>query len=177
MRWMLIFFLTIAFATLGCTPSDQPVTSEEVMNNPEKYTSQEVNIEVKPGEWLTDWDQAIAVAKKQNLPILVDFTGSDWCGWCKKLDKEVFSQDEFINYARKNLVLLKLDFPHNIPQSEEMKAANRKKMNEFNIEGFPTIVLVNAEGKEIARTGYRPGGAESYINHLQDLLTKQNDIK
>ena len=175
MRWMLIFFLTIAFATLGCTPSDQPVTSEEVMNNPEKYTSQEVNIEVKPGEWLTDWDQAIAVAKKQNLPILVDFTGSDWCGWCKKLDKEVFSQDEFINYARKNLVLLKLDFPHNIPQSEEMKAANRKKMNEFNIEGFPTIVLVNAEGKEIARTGYLPGGAKNYIHHIQGLLTLQND--
>ncbi|HQB49632.1 MAG TPA: thioredoxin family protein [Candidatus Cloacimonas sp.] len=177
MRWMLILFLTLAFTVLGCTPTDQPVSSEDVLNNPDKYASQEVGTEVKPGEWLTDWDQAIAVAKKQKLPILVDFTGSDWCIWCKKLDSEVFSKEEFINYAKKNLVLLKLDFPHGIPQSDAMKAANKKKMNEFNIEGFPTIVLVNAEGKEIARTGYRPGGAESYINHLQDLLTKQNDIK
>ncbi|MEN6444685.1 MAG: thioredoxin family protein [Candidatus Cloacimonas sp.] len=176
MKWIFLLLITTVITMLGCTPTEKPVTSDDVLNNPEKYASEEEDMNLKPGEWLTDWDQALSMAKKLNHPILVDFTGSDWCIWCQKLEGEVFSKDKFKDYAKSNLILLKLDFPRSIPQTDEVKKANQEKMKEFNVEGYPTVVLLNTEGKEIARTGYVPGGAEKYVLHLQDLL-KQATIK
>ncbi len=124
-------------------------------------------------KWLDNYDQAIKIAKEKKIPILINFTGSDWCGWCIKLDKEVFSKKDFASYATKNLVMLKLDFPKNIKQSEEMKKANRALADKFKIEGFPTIVLINSDGKEINRTGYQEGGEKKYIEHLNSLLKKK----
>ena len=95
---------------------------------------------------------------------------SDWCGWCIRLAEEVFSQDLFKKYAEENLVMLKLDFPRNIAQSDELKQQNSMLQRQFGIQGYPTIVLVDEEGKEIARTGYRPGGAADYVSHLKELL-------
>jgi len=119
--------------------------------------------------WLTDYDQAIKVATEKKLPILVNFTGSDWCGWCIRLDKEVFSQAAFKAYAKDNLVLLKLDFPRK-PLPKEQADRNQALADKFKIEGFPTIVLVNADGKETQRTSYKSGGAEAYVTHLKALL-------
>lgn len=124
-------------------------------------------------KWLDNYDQAIKISKEKKIPILINFTGSDWCGWCIKLDKEVFSKKDFASYATKNLVMLKLDFPKNIKQSEEMKKANRALADKFKIEGFPTIVLINSDGKEINRTGYQEGGEKKYIEHLNSLLKKK----
>jgi len=123
-------------------------------------------------EWLTDYEAALRKAKAEDKPILLDFTGSDWCGWCIKLKKEVFDQPAFKKFAADNLVLVELDFPMRKPQSPSLKAQNRKLQTQFRIEGYPTIVLLDSSGKEIARTGYRSGGAEAYIKHLQELLTK-----
>ena len=131
--------------------------------------------EAKPAEggWLTDFEAAKKVAAEKKLPILIDFSGSDWCGWCIKLDKEVFSQEAFQTYAKENLVLMMCDFPQAKPQSEEEKAQNKKLQEQFGIEGYPTVVLVDAEGKEIARTGYQKGGAEAYVTHLKELLANK----
>ncbi len=119
--------------------------------------------------WLTDFDQALKVAAEKKLPVLVDFTGSDWCGWCIRLDKEVFSQDAFKAYAKEHLVLLKLDFPRKkLPKEQAEK--NQALSERFKIRGFPTIVLVDADGREKARTGYKAGGAEAYVAHLKALL-------
>lgn len=122
--------------------------------------------------WLTDFEQAKKSAAENNRPILVDFSGSDWCGWCIKLDKEVFSKEEFKKYATDNLVLLLVDFPRRKEQSAEQKRANNALAEKYNIEGFPTVLLLDAKGNELARTGYRPGGAGEYVKHLMDLAEK-----
>jgi len=120
--------------------------------------------------WLTDYDQAIKVAAEKKQPVLVDFTGSDWCGWCIRLDNEVFSQEAFLAYAKDNLVLLKLDFPNRKKLPKEEAARNQALAEKFGVQGFPTIVLLGADGQEKARTGYKPGGAETYVEHLKGLL-------
>lgn len=126
--------------------------------------------------WLEDYAKAKATAAEKKLPILLNFTGSDWCVWCVKLDKEVFSQKAFLDYAEKNLVLMKIDFPKKIELTEEVKTQNKKLADEFKVRGFPTIYLVGADGQIIGRTGYKPGGAEKYVEHLKDLL-KQEQLK
>lgn len=122
------------------------------------------------GDWMTDLASAQKAAAERKVPILVDFSGSDWCGWCIKLDKEVFSQDAFKKFAKDNLVLLLLDFPRRKEQSEEVKKANNALAEKYGIEGFPTVLILDAEGKVIGRTGYQPGGAEKYVAHIQELL-------
>jgi protein disulfide-isomerase len=122
--------------------------------------------------WLTDFEQAKLVAKSHKVPILIDFTGSDWCIWCKRLSSEVFEQKVFADYAKKNLVLLKIDFPKSISQSDTQKKLNNALAKQYNIDSFPTIVLTDFSGKEINRTGYQDGGALKYVNHLKGLLGK-----
>ena len=122
--------------------------------------------------WLEDFAKAKAAAVEKKVPMLMNFTGSDWCGWCIKLEKEVFSQKAFQDYAAKNLVLVKIDFPREIEQTAEVKAQNKKLSDEFKVRGFPTIYLVDTDGKIIGKTGYKPGGAEKYVEHLKELLKK-----
>jgi len=114
--------------------------------------------------WQTDFKAALAEAAKSDKMVLLDFTGSDWCGWCIKLDKETFSQPAFKEFAAKHLVTVELDFPNNKPQSAEIKAQNEKLQAKFGVEGFPTLVLLNSEGKEVARNvGYLAGGPAGLI--------------
>ena len=120
--------------------------------------------------WLNNYSEAVKQAKESGKPILVDFTGSDWCGWCIKLDKEVFSQPEFIDWAKQNAVLFSADFPQNIPQSAALAKQNSKLAEQYQVEGFPTAVLLSPDGREIARTGYQAGGATNYLKHLESLL-------
>lgn len=123
-------------------------------------------------KWTTSMEAAKAEAVARKVPILVDFSGSDWCGWCIRLEKEVFSQPAFKEFAKGNLVLLLVDFPRRVQQTAEVKMANRKLAEEFGVEGFPTVLLLNAEGRELARTGYKAGGAAAYVEHLKSLLGK-----
>jgi thioredoxin-related protein len=124
--------------------------------------------------WMTDWEAAKAKAKAENKPILINFTGTDWCGWCIKIEKEVFSKKEFKDYAEKNLVLMEVDFPKKKEQSPELKKQNKALDKEFAIEGYPTVYLLDAEGKKISEEiGYREGGPEAYTKHLQELIDKK----
>jgi thioredoxin-related protein len=121
--------------------------------------------------WLTDFEAAKKQATEKNLPILVDFSGSDWCGWCIKLDKEVFSKDEFKAYAKDNLVLFLADFPRTKQLQAEVKAQNEKLAKQYGVRGFPTVLLLDSKGETIVgRTGYEAGGPENYIEHLKGLL-------
>jgi protein disulfide-isomerase len=123
--------------------------------------------------WMTDWEAAKAKSKAENKPILINFTGTDWCGWCIKIEKEVFSKKEFKDYAEKNLVLMEVDFPKKKEQSPELKKQNKALDKEFAIEGYPTVYLLDAEGKKISdEIGYREGGPEAYTKHLQELIDK-----
>ena len=122
--------------------------------------------------WEENFEAAKATAAKEKKPILLDFTGSDWCGWCIKLDKEVFSKKEFKDYAKENLILVSLDFPHEARQSKKLKEQNEALSKKYNVEGFPTIILVDAEGKKLGETGYQEGGPAKYVEHLKELLAK-----
>ena len=121
-------------------------------------------------DWKTNLEQAVEQAKKENKAVLVNFTGSDWCMWCKRLSSEVFQQKDFEDYAEKNLILVKLDFPKNIPQSNETKVYNNTLAQRYGIQGFPTILIMNNKGELVAKTGYQPGGAANYVNYIKSYL-------
>jgi thioredoxin-related protein len=123
-------------------------------------------------QWMTDLPKAQEKAKTEKKLVMMDFTGSDWCGWCIKLNKEVFSTPEFAEYAAKNLVLVELDFPNKKPQSAELKKANQALQKQYNIEGYPTIIVLNGEGKKIGTLGYQPGGPKAFIEALEKLKKK-----
>ena len=120
--------------------------------------------------WKTDLNQAIATAKQENKVVLINFTGSDWCQWCKRLSDEVFSKKEFENFADKNLVLVKVDFPRNIEQSNATKYYNQQLANMYGVEGFPTIILLDKNGRGLLKTGYVQGGVENYIQQLEQYM-------
>lgn len=117
--------------------------------------------------WLDDFEKAKAQAKAENKTILLDFTGSDWCGWCKKLDAEVFSQQAFKDYAAKKLVLVEVDFPKGFKLPEATQKQNEKLQQKYKINGYPTIVLVSFSGREKGQLGYVEGGPEAFIKALE----------
>ncbi len=120
-------------------------------------------------EWVTDWDKAKQTAQQQNKDLLIDFSGSDWCGWCKRLDAEVFKKPEFAA-AGKDFVFVLIDFPSDkSKQSDELQAQNKKLAEEFKVKGFPTIFLTGSDGKPYAQTGYQEGGPAAYLEHLEEL--------
>jgi len=99
--------------------------------------------------------------------VLLDFTGSDWCGWCIKFDKDVLSTDKFASYAKSKLVLVTLDFPSHKEQDAALKHANQEIKKRFGVNGFPTFVLLNSAGRELGRqTGYLKGGPDAFIAEL-----------
>ena len=114
-------------------------------------------------KWLTDFEAAKAQAKKENKLVLADFTGSDWCGWCIKLKDEVFSKPEFATWAKDKVVLLELDFPRKTELPAELKAQNEKLAEQFEIKGFPTVLLLDGDGKKVGTLGYEPGGPAAWI--------------
>ena len=116
------------------------------------------------GGWGDNYQQALSTAAKENKKVLLDFTGSDWCGWCIKLKKETFDQPQFKDFADKNLVLVEVDFPQGKSLSPEIKKQNDSLQAQFHVEGFPTIVLLNAQGKILKQnSGYLPGGPKAMI--------------
>jgi len=121
-------------------------------------------------EWMTDFEAAKAKAKAEKKTLLLNFTGSDWCGWCIKLHKEVFSKQEFIDYAAANLVLVTVDFPKTKKLEPELKKQNDELNEKYEIQGYPTIKLLKPTGREIGETGYEEGGPVKYIENLKKLV-------
>jgi protein disulfide-isomerase len=121
-------------------------------------------------KWETNLETALKLAKQENKAVLINFTGSDWCVWCKRLSEEVFSKEAFEDYAEGNLILVKVDFPRNIEQTAETKMYNNRLAEKYQIQGFPTIILLNSRGNVIGVTGYQPGGPEAYIAHLKSFI-------
>lgn len=122
--------------------------------------------------WLTNFEEAKKEAESSKKLILVDFSGSDWCKFCIMLDREVFSTPEFKKFASKNLILLSVDFPRAKGMAEGQLKNNRNLAEKYKIEGYPTVLLLNYTGEELARTGYMEGGAAAYVEHLKALQKK-----
>src|ERR1041384_2972358 len=133
-----------------------------------------LQVQATEPQWLTDLAKAQAKAKTENKMVLLDFTGSDWCGWCIKFDKEVLATKEFKDYAAKNLVLVQLDFPNKKPQSDELKKANAALQKKYDVNGYPTFVVLDKDGKEVGRqVGYLKGGPEAFIAKLNESKAKK----
>jgi protein disulfide-isomerase len=128
--------------------------------------------------WYTDINEATAIAKKENKPMMLFFTGSDWCGWCVRLQKEVFKTAEFEAWAKANVVLVELDFPRSTPQSEALKTQNRNLQQQFAVRGYPTCWFVRPEkmndGKtnlvQIGSKGYEAGGPANWTKTAGELI-------
>ena len=119
--------------------------------------------------WMGNIEKALEIAKKEKKQVLIDFTGSDWCPPCIALKKNVFDSKEFKAYAKDNLVLVELDFPRRKKIEAEQKAYNRTQQKKYGIRGFPTVILLDAKGKELLKSvGYRKGPVSAYINKLKD---------
>ena len=129
-----------------------------------------------PATWTSSLPVALEQAKATQKPVLAVFSGSDWCKPCMMLKQEVFDQPEFTSFAKDKFVLARFDFPRN--KKNRLDPA-QTKLNEdaaatLNKEGsFPAVVLLSPEGKILARTGYRPGGATAYDTYLTQLLAKK----
>ncbi len=123
--------------------------------------------------WMTDWEAAKAKSKAENKPILINLTGSDWCGWCIKLEKNVFSTKEFKEFAAKNVILMEADFPKKKEQPAEVKKQNAALEKTYLMGGYPTVLLLDAEGKKLSEDlGELEGGTEGYIKKLTELIAK-----
>ena len=120
--------------------------------------------------WLNDYKKAQEEAKAGNKILLLNFTGSDWCGWCIKFDRDVLSQPQFKEFARNNLVLVELDFPRVKTQSAELQKQNRQLAQQYEVVGFPTIIALNSDGQKLWEyDGYFTGGPEAFIAELEKL--------
>jgi protein disulfide-isomerase len=124
-------------------------------------------------QWLTDLPKAQAQAKSENKLVYIDFNGSDWCAPCKQLRAVLSSSKEFAGFAKTNLVLVDIDFPQRKAQSEELRKANEELSKKYNIEGFPTVIVLNGEGKELKRqVGFGGQSANELIAELEKLNKK-----
>jgi thiol:disulfide interchange protein len=122
---------------------------------------------VEPAAWLTDYEEALKRAGEERKPVLINFTGSDWCPPCMALHREVFATAEFNRFAAENLILLEIDFPRAKQQPAEVIHQNHRLQQKYEIEGFPTIVLLSPQGEETRRGGYRRGGPRPFIRWVE----------
>lgn len=161
---IILAMIFLLVATVSCAKEN--VKNAEIPVATDVKTSADV-------VWIEDYNVALQQANDQDKVILINFTGSDWCGWCKKLVKEVFSQPEFAKYANENLVLLKLDFPTTFKElPQEVQNARLQLQEKYQVKGYPTILLTDSQGDVIAQTGYQAGGAGEYVKHLESLINK-----
>ncbi len=125
--------------------------------------------------WQNNIEEALQKAGKTNKHVFVFFTGSDWCSWCDKLNSEVFDYQVFKDYVQENMVMVKLDYPRGNILSKEQQNYNSAKQVQYNIPGFPSVIILDSAGKVIIQTGYREGGADQYVKFLQESLNWKLD--
>ncbi len=127
----------------------------------------------EPGKWTMDYDAATKLAKEKDLPLLINFTGSDWCGWCKLMDKEVYAKPAWGEYAADHLVTVTIDFPNDksiVP--EEYVARNKKLSEKFGVQGYPTYMILDSDGETVlGQLGAgRDKTPDSFIAEVNDVL-------
>lgn len=139
-----------------------------------------VSLQAQELYWETNVNKAIEVSKKTKKPMLLFFTGSDWCGWCIRLQNEVLKKPEFAAWAKENVVLLELDYPRRTPQLPEIQKQNMELQQMFEVRGYPTIWLANPSKKDgktnlekLGSTGYVAGGPEKWLETANQILNKK----
>ena len=136
-----------------------------------------ISLNAQELSWETDMTKAVERAEKEHKVIMLFFTGSDWCGWCVRLQNEVFKQVDFKSWAQEKVVLVELDFPRNTPQSESIKNQNVTLSQMFEIKGYPTVWFVKPSKsgekinlEKIGSTGYVAGGPGAWLLGANQIL-------
>jgi thioredoxin-related protein len=131
-------------------------------------------------KWHTDLNKAVNISQKENKAIMFFFTGSDWCGWCIKLQKEVFNTPEFKKWSDANVVLVELDYPKRKVLDDKLKTQNDHLQRIFAVQGFPSIWFVKPEVKgdklnlkQLGNTGYIAGGPTNWLNEANNQMNKK----
>lgn len=122
--------------------------------------------------WLTNYEEAVSQAKEQSKPLLLFFTGTGWCPACAKLEEEVLHTYAFAEASGNQFIFMKLDFPQDRKFIDpQTSAQNRQLLKKFDVRSFPSVILYDAQQqRQIGITGYRPGGARQYSNHLNNMV-------
>ena len=144
-------------AVLGCGSGAPPAAGAQLPYN---------------GEWLQDFAKAKTIAEQRQRPLLLDFTGGDTCPPCIMLKAEVFDKQEFQNYAKKNLVLVELNFPRRKTLPAAIKQQNDSLAEKYGIQMFPTIILLDPQGNELGMTSYTPGGPSAFIEEVRKITQR-----
>jgi len=126
--------------------------------------------------WSTNLAKAQAQARTEGKAVLINFTGSDWCGWCMKLRKDVFLKPDFAAYAQTNLVLVEIDFPKRKTLPPQVQKTNQLMAQQFQVEGFPTLVLLDSNGTRLRNVNYANGGTRTFLAEVEKILRPPSDI-
>ncbi len=139
-----------------------------------------VSAQAQEVKWYTDVKEAIAIGDKENKPLLMFFTGSDWCGWCIRLQKEVLTTPEFTKWAKEKVILVELDYPRGVPQTAEVKQQNAEIQRAFGVQGYPTVYFAKAVSKDgkvnfqgLGKTGYVAGGSVAWLEVADGILNQK----
>ena len=137
-------------------------------------------VEAQELVWNNNLKNSIEISNKTKKPLLLFFTGSDWCGWCIRLQTEVFKTPEFKKWANENVVLVELDFPRRTVLAPEITEQNNQLQQFFAVQGYPTVWFVNAtlnDGKinmdKLGNTGYLAGGPKVWLETANGILKKK----
>lgn len=139
-----------------------------------------VSTQAQELKWHTDVKEAMAIGNKEHKPLLLFFTGSDWCGWCIRLQKEVLKTPEFTKWAKEKVILVELDYPRSVPQSDELKMQNKGMEQAFQIQGYPTVWFATVQIKDgkpafggLGKTGYVAGGPVAWLEVANGILNQK----
>lgn len=164
-------FITLIIGLLSGTQHAQAQTGTQ------EPTTQEDTYKASEPGWEVDLNVAAARSKETGKPIFAFFTGSDWCGWCHKLKREVLDKDQFKTWAKENVIILELDFPRRTQIPQKYRDQNGSLQQAFGVRGYPTIWVFDmlemdgqAQLRGLAKTGYVSGGPSAFIKDLETKL-------
>ena len=120
--------------------------------------------------WETNLDEALSQAKEQDKLVFLYFAGTDWCPWCMRFDREILDTGPFRRFAKSNFIPTLIDFPRTYEIPEEQQAYNQALAHEYGVTGFPTVLIINAEGEVIHTGSFEEGGSRRYINNLRRII-------
>jgi protein disulfide-isomerase len=155
--------VSVCLVLSGCVNS----SLKSLFKNESLATPESVSLTI----WGEDFEAAIEESKSTGKPILADFTGSDWCHWCVKLKQDVFETEVFRQWADENVILLELDYPKRNRQSQEIKQQNAALAERYNVQGYPTVLILNGSGEVLGKLGYLEDPGE-WISQAQQYLAR-----
>lgn len=170
-NFIVILFLAFALAAILYFASNSLPARTAAATDPKTATEtkSEQNTESR---WTEDYNYALKKAAKENKLVFADFAGSDWCPVCMMLDEEILSQKSFLDFADKNFVLLMLDFPRKKQLSADLQKQNAELSKKYDVEAFPTVLILDSKGNVIEKTGYLQIGPDAYIKMLQEIIDR-----